>query len=316
MRALLTGAAGFIGSHLAQHLATTGWDVLSVDCLSDYYDVAQKRANVDAIRDVKGVRFLAADLRSVELTALLEGIDVVFHQAGQPGVRASWSDFDSYVTQNVIVTQRLLEAARLTPLTRFVFASSSSVYGDALSYPTREDTVPKPQSPYGVTKLAAEHLCGVYARNWGVPTIALRYFTVFGPRQRPDMAMHRLIEAAFSGESFPLYGTGAQVRDFTYVGDVVAANIAAATSDVEAGTVVNIAGGGASTLADVVEIVERLTDRRVKIDREPQQAGDVQRTGGDVEAAAATLRWKPQVPLEEGLARQVRWHKERRALGT
>jgi nucleoside-diphosphate-sugar epimerase len=156
----------------------------------------------------------------------------------------------------------------------------------------------------------------VYARNWGVPTIALRYFTVFGPRQRPDMAMHRLIEAAFSGESFPLYGTGAQVRDFTYVGDVVAANVAAATSDVEAGTVVNIAGGGASTLADVVEIVERLTDRRVKIDRKPQQAGDVQRTGGDVEAAAATLRWKPQVPLEEGLARQVRWHKERRALGT
>jgi UDP-glucuronate 4-epimerase len=311
MRALVTGAAGFVGSHLAQQLSVSGWDVVAVDSLSTNYDVAQKRANIAAVRRSAAVEFHEADLRTTDLARLLDGVDVVFHQAGKPGVRASWEAFDSYVEQNVMVTQRLLDAARAVDLQRFVFASSSSVYGNALSYPTREDTLPRPHSPYGVTKLAAEHLCGVYARNWDVPTVALRYFTVFGPRQRPDMAMYRLVEAALTGASFPLYGSGDQVRDFTYVGDVVAANIAAALADVAAGTVVNVAGGDASTLADVIDTIERLTGRSVHLDRQPRQAGDVDRTGGAVDVARAVLGWVPWVSVRDGLERQVRWHQDR-----
>ena len=311
MRALVTGAAGFIGSHLIEQLCASGWDVVGVDCLSPYYDVAQKRANVAGTAALASVEYVDGDLLTMDLAALLEGIDVVFHQAGQPGVRESWDGFTSYVEQNVLATKRLLDAARSATTMRFVFASSSSVYGNALSYPTREDTLPRPHSPYGVTKLAAEHLCGVYARTWGLSTVALRYFTVFGPRQRPDMAMHRLIEAALTGESFPVFGSGDQVRDFTYVGDVVAANIAAGTADVEPGTVINIAGGGASTLAAVIEIVERLTGREVRLDRRPRQAGDVERTGGAIDLARTVLGWAPHVSVEEGLNRQVRWHMER-----
>jgi nucleoside-diphosphate-sugar epimerase len=289
----------------------SGWDVVGVDCVSPYYDTAQKHANVTAITQSTPVEYVYGDLLTMDIARLLDGIDVVFHQAGQPGVRTSWDAFDSYVQQNVMVTKRLLDAARSASTMRFVFASSSSVYGNALSYPTGEDTLPRPQSPYGVTKLAAEHLCGVYARNWGLSTVALRYFTVFGPRQRPDMAMHRLIEAALTGGSFPVFGTGDQVRDFTYVGDVAAANIAAGTADVAPGTVINIAGGGASTLMSVIQTVERLTGRRITLDRRPHQAGDVERTGGAVDLARVLLGWTPQVSVEEGLARQVRWHLER-----
>ena len=316
MRALVTGAAGFVGSHLAEQLSASGWEVVGVDCASPYYDVAQKHANVAALGAAGGITYVDGDLLAMDLAALLDGIDVVFHQAGQPGVRSSWDGFTSYVEQNVLVTKRLLDAARAAGTMRFVFASSSSVYGNALSYPTREDTLPRPQSPYGVTKLAAEHLCGVYARTWGLSTVALRYFTVFGPRQRPDMAMHRLIEAALTGGDFPIFGDGDQVRDFTYVGDVVAANLAAGTADVAPGTVVNVAGGSATTLLEVVAIIERLTGRRIRLDRQPRQAGDVERTGGAVDLARSALGWSPQVPLEDGLARQVRWHLERRPAPT
>lgn len=311
MRALVTGAAGFIGSNLVERLVDDGWGVVGIDCLTPYYDVGQKRANLDELLGRPGFEFVDADLRTCDLEQQLDGIDVVFHQAGQPGVRASWDDFGSYVAHNIEVTQRLLEAVRTTPVSRFVFASSSSVYGDALAYPTREESIPQPKSPYGVTKLAAEHLCGVYARNWGVPTVSLRYFTVFGPRQRPDMAMHRLIEAALSGVSFPLFGSGAQVRDFTFVGDIVAANQLAATNDVPPGTVLNVAGGGAMDMTEVIETVERLTDRTIELDRLPVQAGDVDRTSGATDAARSVLGWVPKVSVEEGLARQVEWHRRR-----
>jgi nucleoside-diphosphate-sugar epimerase len=196
-----------------------------------------------------------------------------------------------------------------------VYASSSSVYGDALSYPTEETTLPRPKSPYGVTKLSAEHLCGVYARNFGLSTVSLRYFTVFGPRQRPDMAMHRLFEAALGGAPFPKFGSGEQVRDFTYVGDVVEANIRAALADVPAGAVVNVAGGGSVTLNDVIGIVERLCGSDVPVAQEGDQAGDVERTGGSIELAHRLLDWEPAVDVEEGLARQYRWHVDRRSAG-
>jgi nucleoside-diphosphate-sugar epimerase len=228
-------------------------------------------------------------------------------------VRASWAaGFVDYVAHNVLGTQRLLEAAVGRGVGRFVYASSSSVYGNAVRYPTGEDDLPRPQSPYGVTKLAAEHLCSLYAANHGLSTVSLRYFTVYGPRQRPDMAMHRLIEAALSGGSFPRYGDGSQVRDFTYVDDIVAGNVLAASADVPGGTVVNLAGGSSTSMASVFSLVGSLVGRPVVVDALPPAPGDVDRTGGSVERASALLGWSPSVGLEDGLRRQVDWHRARR----
>ena len=314
MHALVTGAAGFIGSSLSERLEADGHRVTAVDCLTPHYDPAQKRSNLDALSRLPGCAIVEADLRTTDLAPLLDGVDVVFHQSGQPGVRSSWdSGFPSYLEHNILVTQRLLEAVRGLPLKRLVFASSSSVYGNAPAYPTSEADLPRPQSPYGVTKLAAEHLCTLYARNWDVPTVSLRYFTVYGPRQRPDMAIHRLFEAALSGEPFPLYGDGAQVRDFTFVDDVVEANLLAATGSVPPGSVVNVSGGSATTLMEVVRIVGELTEGPVELVRYPPQPGDVERTGGSTDRATQLLGWEPRVRLPEGLAAQLAWHKERRA---
>ena len=314
MHALVTGAGGFIGSHISERLVAEGHSVTAVDCLTAHYDPAQKRANLDALRRLTGCMIVQADLRTSDLATLLDGVDVVFHQSGQPGVRSSWdAGFPSYVEHNILVTQRLLEALRHQPIDRLVFASSSSVYGNAQAYPTSETDLPRPQSPYGVTKLAAEHLCSLYARTYGVPTVSLRYFTVYGPRQRPDMAIHRLIEAALSGQPFPLYGDGRQVRDFTFVDDVVEANLLAATGSIPPGSVVNVAGGSATTLMEVVSIVCELTGQPVELDRHPSQPGDVERTGGSTERAARLLGWAPRVRLPEGLAAQLSWHLDRRA---
>lgn len=310
--ALVTGAAGFIGSRLVERLVGDGWRVTGIDSFSPYYDVSQKRANAARVEAATGVRIQELDLLDADLTLLLEPIDVVFHQAGQPGVRASWDGFASYVTVNVDATQRLLEAARKQSLHRFVFASSSSVYGDAEAYPTEESALPRPMSPYGVTKLAAEHLCGVYARNWAVPTVSLRYFTVYGPGQRPDMAMHKLVEAALSDRLFQLYGDGEQIRDFTFVDDIVAANLAVATAPVLPGSVYNVAGGGSHSMNEVISLIERILGRPIRVERGPAQAGDVQRTGGSVRALQGATGWKPNVTLEEGLTRQVEWHRNRR----
>jgi nucleoside-diphosphate-sugar epimerase len=316
MRALVTGAAGFIGSHLVERLVSDGVEVRGVDILSDYYDREQKEGNLDVLAGLPGVEVRREDLLTCRLDALLDGVDVVFHQAGQPGVRASWKDgFPSYVDANVLVTQRLLEAIRdRPPLSRFVFASSSSVYGEAEVYPATEDTVPRPRSPYGVTKLAAEHLCGVYGANFGVPTVSLRYFTVYGPRQRPDMAMHRLVEAALDGAMFPMFGDGRQIRDFTFVGDIVEANIRAAQVPLEPATVINVAGGSSVELLQVISIVGELCGSPVRLDVMDPQAGDVRRTGGSTERARQLLGWSPEVPLREGLRRQVAWHRARRGI--
>lgn len=314
-RVLVTGAAGFVGSTLVDTLLARGDSVVGVDCFTPYYEPDAKRHNLRDAREHARFELAEVDLRTAELAGLLEGVDVVFHQAAQPGVRLSWSDgFSEYATHNVLATQRLLEAARDAEVRRLVYASSSSVYGNQDRYPTVETDLPRPYSPYGVTKLAAEHLCGLYAENWGLSTVALRYFTVFGPRQRPDMSIHRLCEAALTGDSFPRFGDGRQVREFTYVADIVAANVTAADADVPAGTTVNIAGGGEIELNGLISMVGDLAGIPVRIDDHPAQAGDARRNGGATDRAQAILGWSPQVGLREGIAAQLAWHRERRSL--
>jgi UDP-glucuronate 4-epimerase len=308
VKVVVTGVAGFIASTLAERLVADGADVVGVDCFTPYYDRAVKEANLEAVRASDRFTFVDADLRTAELAPLLDGADVVFHQAAQPGVRLSWSaGFGEYESCNVLATQRLLDAASSAGVGRFVYASSSSIYGRTAAYPTTEAELPRPHSPYGVTKLAGEHLCGVYAANKGLPTIALRYFTVYGPRQRPDMAMHKLLRAGIEGTSFPLFGDGSAARDFTYVDDVVAANLAAGQADVAPGTVVNIAGGGETTMANLVEVAGEVVGRPIEVDRGPEQMGDVPRTGGSIDLARELLGWEPKVALREGLTAEAAW---------
>jgi UDP-glucuronate 4-epimerase len=307
MRAVVTGGAGFVGSHLVDGLLARGDDVLAIDCFTPYYDRARKEANLAAARRMPRFALVKADLRDAALEPLFEGADVVFHQAAQPGVRQSWAQgFSDYVTHNIIGTQRLLEAVQhAAPTARVIYASSSSVYGNALRYPTREEDVPQPYSPYGVTKLAGEHLCAAYAANFGIATVSLRYFTVYGPRQRPDMAIQQLCAAARSGATFTQYGDGAQVREFTYVGDVVAANLLAAAAEVAGGTSINIAGGSEITLAELIALVERCAGRSITVDEQPSQRGDARRNAGAIDRAQEVLGWAPTVSLEDGIRAQL-----------
>jgi nucleoside-diphosphate-sugar epimerase len=311
VRALVTGAAGFVGSHLAEALLARGDEVVGLDCFVPYYDVDVKRANLAPQLTSPAATFVEADLRVADLDPLLDGVDVVFHQAGQAGVRHSWSDgFADYVSLNLLSTQRLLEAVqRRQGACRVVFASSSSVYGNQDRYPVVEDDLPRPYSPYGVTKLAAEHLGVLYADNWGLPFVALRYFTVYGPRQRPDMSIHRLCEAALRGTPFRRYGDGEQVREFTYVDDIVAGNLAAADADVAPGTYMNLAGGSEITLNALIATVEELSESKITIGEEGAKAGDARRNGGSTERAARLLGWKPTVALRDGIAAQLAWHR-------
>ncbi|MFN8024849.1 MAG: GDP-mannose 4,6-dehydratase [Acidimicrobiia bacterium] len=308
MQALVTGCAGFIGSQLSEALLAAGHAVRGVDAFTDYYDPARKRRNVASAQATAGFELVEADLCTTDVEALLDGVDVVFHLAGQPGVRVSWSDgFPVYVALNVLATQRLLEAAKAHPVDRLVYASSSSVYGNADRYPVLETDLPKPHSPYGVTKLAAEHLCTLYAENWDMPTVSLRYFSVYGPRQRPDMGFTKFFTAALEGQPLPIYGTGKQIRDFTFVGDVVAATMAAGTADVEPGTVCNVAGGSAVTVEELFPIISELVGHDVPIEHLPAQPGDVFRTGGSNDKARELLGWEPQVSIRDGLAAQYEW---------
>jgi nucleoside-diphosphate-sugar epimerase len=311
MKALVTGAAGFIGSHLTSALAAAGHEVVGLDVFTDYYDVALKAANAEA----SGVDVRRVDLRTDDIGDLVADADVVFHLAAQPGVRLSWAEgFAIYDAHNVLALQRVLEAvagagrARDGHGPRLVFASSSSVYGNADRYPCSEGDAPHPHSPYGVTKLAGEHLCAAYAENFGVQSVALRYFTVYGPRQRPDMAFNRMCAAVLAGTPFPLFGDGTQVRDFTYVGDVVAATIAAGTADVPLTSIVNVAGGSSTSMKEVFDLIGQLAGRELVIDQRPPQPGDVRRTGGDTTRARELLGWQPTVRLEDGLAAQLAWH--------
>jgi len=300
VRYVVTGAAGFIGSHLAEALTAAGHDVLGVDAYTDYYERSRKE------RNAAGIEVLEADLAETPLEPLLDGADGVFHLAGQPGVRASWGDdFELYVRRNVLVTQRIFEAAAAAGV-RVVFASSSSVYGDAEQYPTPETVAPQPISPYGITKLACEHLAVANARAGGLDAVVLRYFTVYGPRQRPDMAFTALLEALARGDRFRLFGDGSAARSFTYVGDAVDATIAAMERG-RAGEIYNVGGGDEVTMNEAVELAERISGRTLDVERAAAAAGDVRRTKADVSKAAAELDWSPQTALEPGMRAQWQW---------
>jgi nucleoside-diphosphate-sugar epimerase len=307
LKALVTGAAGFIGSHLTAALLDKGATVVGLDCFTDYYARALKEKNLEENRLREGFRFAETSIQDADLPALLDGVTHVFHLAAQAGVRKSWGkDFEVYTTNNVEATQILLEACVGRPIARFVHASSSSVYGDRAPIPMREDALPQPVSPYGVTKMAAEQLGYLYYVNYGVPTAAMRYFTVYGPRQRPDMAFHRFLRAALTNEPITLYGDGEQTRDFTFVADAVAATIAAAERGV-AGTSYNIGGGSRVSLNEVVKIIERTTGRPLEVRREAAQKGDMRDTYADTSLARKDLGFAPKVALEEGIQAEYRW---------
>lgn len=308
MRALVTGVAGFIGSTLAERLVRDGADVLGIDCFTDYYDRAMKERNLVQLLRQPRFRLVEAALQTcTELGALLEDRTHVFHLAAQAGVRKSWGrDFHIYTVNNVDATQVLLEACVGRPLERLVYASSSSVYGDDVPLPMQEHALPQPVSPYGVTKLAAEQLCHLYHVNYAVPAVSLRYFTVYGPRQRPDMGFHRFLQSHARGEPLRIFGDGEQTRDFTFVDDIVEANLAAATRGVP-GHVYNIGGGSRVTINEVLDLVGRISKRAPRVMREPAQKGDMRHTFADTERARTELGFLPRVCLEEGLAAEHRW---------
>ncbi len=314
MRAIVTGCAGFIGSHLTERLVADGWDVLGIDGFTPYYDRADKVANLRGLRGAGPFRLVEGDLTEVDLPALMRGADVVFHLAAQPGVRTSFGEgFARYTTDNLLATQRVFEGAEEAGCRRVVWASSSSVYGDAAAYPCIEgDTPTSPRSPYGVTKRACEDLAEIY-RGRGLSIAGLRYFTVYGPRQRPDMAMRKLCERLIDGAAFPLYGDGEQSRDFTHVADAVDATVRAATA-ADVAPIYNVGGGNEATLAEVIATLEELSGREAVLDRRPVQVGDVRRTSADTSRARADLGWSPRIGLREGLATQLEWIHERRAL--
>jgi UDP-glucose 4-epimerase len=307
MKALVTGVAGFVGSTLAERLLDEGADVVGLDGFTDYYARTLKERNIAAALAHPRFRLVETAIRDADLPALLADRTHVFHLAAQAGVRKSWGrDFGVYTINNIEATQVLLEACTRVKLERFVYASSSSVYGDAVPIPMREDARPQPVSPYGVTKLAAEHLCHLYHASYGVPSVSLRYFTVYGPRQRPDMGFHRFLQAALRGEPVTIYGDGEQTRDFTYVHDVVSATVAAAARGVP-GRVYNVGGGSRVSINDVMTMIGRIANRPLAISIDAAQRGDMRHTFADTTLAHADLGFDPRVGLEEGLAAQYRW---------
>jgi len=309
-QALVTGSAGFIGSHLAERLLDDGYSVIGIDCFTDYYDVRQKESNLLQCQKHHAFQFLRADILDLDLGPLLSDVDTVYHLAAQPGVRGSWgSDFQIYIDRNIAATQHLLEAVRNNPVRKLVMASSSSVYGNAERYPTNEGDVPEPVSPYGVSKLATERLGLAYYHSYGIPVVALRYFTVYGPRQRPDMAFHKFLRAIYSYQSIPLYGDGLQTRDFTFVSDAVDATVRAGESSV-AGRVYNVGGGNRVTVLDVLNLLEKITGIRPRIEHLQPVAGDVRDTGSDLTLIRRELGYAPSVDLASGLRAESDWWRE------
>ena len=312
-RVVVTGAAGFIGSHLCERLLALGHQVVGVDSFTDYYERARKEQNLEDSRAHPDFTFEEVDLVDGDLRRVLRGARVVYHLAGQPGVRPSWGgQFDRYVRDNVVATQRLLECVKDTPIDRLVFAGSSSVYGDAEMFPTKESALPRPVSPYGVTKLAAEHLTLLYTKNFGLPAVSVRYFTVYGPHQRPDMAFSLFMQAMVDGKPIQVFGDGEQTREFTYVSDAVEGTIKAATAD-DVGQVFNLGGGSRVTVNRVLATLEDISRIKVKRQTLPAAPGDPRHTGASINLARERLGWEPRVSLREGLTKQWEWFQAARS---
>ena len=299
----MTGAGGFIGSNLVETLLKQGKEVIGIDEFNDYYNPELKRRNIADFQNHPAFKLVEGDIQVLDWQKLLQDVEVVYHQAAQAGVRASWGQgFRSYTERNINATQVLLEAAKDSKyLKRLVFASTSSVYGDAETLPTHEEICPKPVSPYGITKLAAERLCGLYYKNFGVPYVALRYFTVYGPRQRPDMAFHKFFKSVIEDQAIPVYGDGQQTRDFTFISDAVAANLAAATVPEAVGEIFNIGGGSRVVLTEVLDTMEEIVGKPIKRNHIEKAMGDARHTAADVSKARRILGYQPQVSLKEGL---------------
>ena len=308
---IVTGVAGFIGSHLAEALLKQGAEVTGIDQLNDYYNPQLKQNNVANLKQYSGFKFIQANIEDLNWQKLLQSVDVVYHQAAQAGVRSSWGkDFHHYTERNINATQVILEGAKqVKSLQRIVYASSSSIYGDAVTMPTPETLCPQPVSPYGITKLAGERLCRLYQQNFDVPVTALRYFTVYGPRQRPDMAFHKFFQAAITGEAISIYGDGQQTRDYTYVSDAVAANLAAGKVSEAIGKVFNIGGGSRVTLMELLDIMEQVIGHPIQKQYIDKAAGDARHTSADVTQARKILNYVPQVSLKEGLTQEWEWIK-------
>ena len=303
MKALVTGCAGFIGSHLVDKLLEQGYEVTGIDCFTDYYPREIKETNISTALKNNNFKLIEEDILNIDK---YPKVDYVFHEAAQAGVRASWGkSFEIYTRNNVVATQKMLEFYKDSDITKFVYASSSSVYGDA-ELPMKEDSLLKPVSPYGVTKLAGENLCYLYWKNYGVPTVSLRYFTVYGPRQRPDMGIHKFARAIHKGDEITIYGDGTQSRDFTFVDDAVAANILAAEND-SVGEVFNIGGGSRISVNRLIKMMEDITEKKAKIKYIEKQKGDVRETLADVNKARAMLNWSSKVDISKGLKCSIEW---------
>jgi UDP-glucuronate 4-epimerase len=311
LNALVTGCAGFIGSHLAESLLADGFDVVGVDCFNENYARKEKLRNLERAREWNGFEFVPIDLSRGDLRDLVGDCDVIFHLAAEPGVRQSWGRrFESYVRNNILATQLLLDALRDWPTKRVVYASSSSIYGNAERLPTEEDVTPRPVSPYGTTKLAGEHLVQLYHFNYGLDAVCLRYFSVYGPRQRPDMAFHRFCQAALTQGAIEVFGDGTQTRDFTFVSDVVSATRAASEAPEIAGEVFNVGGGSQIGINESLALISELAGHQLEVHYVEQRMGDTQATGADTRRATSKLAFKPTVGFADGLREQFLWMAE------
>ena len=307
MVSLVTGVAGFIGSHLAERLLGDGHRVRGVDMFLGNYPRRYKEWNLTRFADHPRFEFIESDLLRLDPAALLRDVSYVFHLAAQPGVRASWGqEFSQYTHHNILATQVLLEASKGRDIKKFVYASSSSVYGDTQDLPMRETGMTRPVSPYGVSKLAAEQLCYLYWKEFAVPTVSLRYFTVYGPRQRPDMFFHILMRAHRRGEAIPLYDDGGQSRDFTFYADIVEGTFASALYP-GAGEAFNLGGGSRTTIAEALSMVEEISGKKVKLNRLERQKGDVRHTAAEIAEARTKLGFDPRVKLYDGLVQEWDW---------
>lgn len=310
MKCVVTGVAGFIGSHLTERLLGEGHEVFGVDRFLENYPRPFKESNLARLMGSSQFQFIEGDLMEIEVAKLLRGASYVFHLAAQPGVRTSWGrEFSQYSHNNILATQFLLEHCKGLQIQKFVYASSSSVYGDTEDLPIREEGLTRPVSPYGVSKLAAEHLCYLYWKAYQVPTVSLRYFTVYGPRQRPDMFFHIFMRSLLRNEKFSLYDDGEQSRDFTFCADIVEGTLAAAFYP-GAGEIFNLGGGDQITILEAVKLVEKISGKKARIEQLDRQKGDVKHTRAEIARAKEKLGFAPRVGLEDGLAQEWAWMRD------